>query len=103
MARVSSVRIELNRAGIHELLTSVELQQHLNSLGEQVADAAASRAPIVGEGLDNSEPGIPLPINVESSGGKSRARTVVIADHWAGVAVEAKHRLLVGALDAARS
>jgi len=102
MTRVSSVRIELNHAGIRALLVDPDVQQYLNSLGEQVADAAASRAPIVGEGLDNEGPGIPLPINVVSAGGSTRARTMVIADHWAGLAVEAKHRLLGGALDAAR-
>jgi hypothetical protein len=103
MPRVSSVRIELNREGIRELLTDPDTQQMLNRLAEQVADAAASRAPLVGEGLDNSGPGEILPINVVSAGGHSRARALVIADHWAGVAVEAKHRLLGTALDAARS
>lgn len=92
-----TVRIELDRAGIGKLLRSDEVQHMLDDKAERVAAAARSRGIMVGW-----EDNTPLPIVVESRGSSSRARALVAAEHAAGLAVEAKHRLLVGSLDAAR-
>jgi hypothetical protein len=43
------------------------------------------------------------PIYQVDARSSSRARALVVLDHPAGLAIEAKHRLLVGSLDAARS
>ncbi|MFF1820393.1 hypothetical protein ACFVWG_24015 [Kribbella sp. NPDC058245] len=93
-----SIRIELNRAGVGELLKSEAVQQMLNRKAEAVAAAARSRAPMV-----DGDPGkIPLPIETRADPTPTRARAIVEADHPAALAIEAKHRLLGGALDAAR-
>lgn len=95
---ISSVRIDINTAGIGELLSRSETQEMLDDKAEDVAEAARSIAPDV-----EGEPGmIPLPIGVVDAGTSSRARALVTIDHPSGLAVEAKHRLLVGCLDAAR-
>lgn len=94
----ASIRIELNRAGVGELLKSEPVQQMLNRKTEAVAAAARSRAPMV-----DGDPGrTPLPIEARSAPTSTRARAIVEADHPAALAAEAKHRLLAGSLDAAR-
>lgn len=91
------MRVELDRAGIGKLLTSSEVQSMLDDKAGRVADAA--RAQGVTVGWDDTTP---VPIVTESTGGSTRARALVITDHEAGLAIEAKHRLLVSSLDAAR-
>lgn len=91
-------RIELNRDGIRDLLASGDVQRMLDDKAQAVADAA-KRQGITVDGVPGSEA---LPIGVVQAGSSSRARALVVVDHPAALAVEAKHRLLVGALDAAR-
>lgn len=101
MAGISSVRIELARNGLREVLTGVELEKVLADKARAVQAAAQSR----GIKVSGEDGEVPLPIEVSSSArGTSggRARAAVWIDHPAGLAVEAKHRLLVGSLDAAR-
>lgn len=98
MAGVSSVRIELARDGLRAYLASPEVQAMLERKARAVAQAAESRA-IKVEGT----PGTPVPIEVASRSGGSRARASVYIAHPSGLAVEAKHRLLGGSLDAARN
>lgn len=94
----TSIRIELNRAGVGALLRSNDVQQMLNRKAAAVASAARTHAPMV-----DGEPGDkPLPVTWRAAPTGSRARAIVEADHPAALAVEAKHRLLVGSLDAAR-
>jgi hypothetical protein len=96
---VARVTIELNGDGIRDLLKSDGVQQMLVDRAEQVAEHARGRGVRV-EGEPGDEP---LPIRVEAgTRGRTRARAFVIVDHDAALAVEAKHRLLVGSLDAAR-
>lgn len=93
-----SVRIELDRAGVGELLASAEMQQLLTAKAEAVAESARSKGILV-----EGKPGdVALPIVVRSNPTGTRARATVTIDHPSGLAVEAKHRLLVGSLDAAR-
>lgn len=95
---ISSVRIELDRAGVGALLKSDEVQAMLMRKAEAVASAARGRAPMV-----EGEPGKQkLPVTVRPAATATRARAIVEADHPAALAVESKHRLLVGSLDAAR-
>lgn len=97
---MTSIRIEMNRAGVGDLLRSDAVQQMLNRKAAAVAAAASSRAPMV-DGQPGKEK---LPVTSRPATSTStRARAIVEADHPAALAVEAKHRLLVGALDAARS
>lgn len=95
---MATVRIELDRDGIRQLVGSSEVQAMLERKAQQVADAASSRGVMVG-----GDPGdVPVPVVVKAAGGGRRARALVVLDHEAGLAVESKHRLLVGSLDAAR-
>lgn len=96
---IKSVTIELDRGGVGDLLASAEVQDMLNDKAEQVANAARGRGVMVG---GETAEDVPLPIVVVPAGNTKRARTLVVADHPAGLAVEAKHRLLAGSLDAAR-
>lgn len=95
---MGSVRIELDKAGIRSLLTAPATQAMLDGKAEAVAEAARGR----GVSVEGSPGDVALPITTRSGGGGSRARAYVSIDHPSGLAVEAKHRLLVGSLDAAR-
>ena len=92
-----SVQIVPDLDGIVELLGSDEVDDMLEGKAQAVADAARSRGILV-DGVPGLEP---LPIEVVDASSSDRARRLVVADHAAGLAVEAKHRLLVGSLDAA--
>ena len=94
---LSSFRIELARNGLREVLAGPEVRAMLEDKARAVAQAAEARG-IKVEGSEKA-----LPIKVESRAGGTRARASVIIDHPAGLAVEAKHRLLGGSLDAARN
>lgn len=99
MTRVSSVRIDLNRAGIRALLADSGVQSMLMRKAGAVASAADGRSPMV-----DGVPGVEKPpIYQVDAGSSSRARALVVLDHPAGLAIEAKHRLLGGSLDAARA
>lgn len=95
---MASVLIELERAGIGALLRSPEVQNLLEAKAQAVATAARGR----GIKVDGDPGQVDPEIEVRSAGGV-RARAVVGINHPAGLAIEAKHRLLVGSLDAARS
>lgn len=94
---ISAVRIEMHYPGVQELLRSAGVRADLDRRAEAVAKAARDRRVMV-----EGEPGaVPLPVATESGRSGSRARAFVRIDHPSGLAVEAKHRLLVGSLDAA--
>lgn len=84
----TKVRIELNRAGIRELLNSAEVRARIAAKTEAVAQAA--EANLGGDDL-----------RVETQvAGRSRARGYVTL--VAGAAKEAEDRVLGRAIDAAR-
>lgn len=90
----TSVRITLNSPGIRALLTSNEMQQAMEQVAGDVAQRARSRGIMV-----EGEPGdVPLPIVVVDARGRTRARALVMVDHPSGLAVEARDRVLAGAL-----
>lgn len=91
-------RIAVNGQGLHELLTSREVQAMLDAKAQQVKQAA-DQAGLAVSGFPGDGP---LPVNVSSNPEPHRARSLVSIDHPSGLDVESKHRLLVGSLDAAR-
>lgn len=82
MAR--NVRIELNRKGIRDLLTSTEVQRDLERRAEAIARAAG--------------PGH----RVEVNPGRNRARAAVVTDTFEAMHAEATTRDLSRAIDAGR-
>lgn len=93
-----SVRFDLDYGGIVDLLTSDGVAAMLRDKADAVANAARSRGVLV-----DGHPGdVPMPVQVVDASSSSRARMLVVADHASALAVESKHRLLVGSLDAAR-
>jgi hypothetical protein len=90
----TQVRLELNSPGIRALLTDPQMRKAMEEMAEEVARRARGRGIMV-----DGEPGeVPLPIAVVPAHGRTRARALVVIDHPAGVAVEAKDRVLGGAL-----
>lgn len=88
----ASVRLELNSAGIRELLLSGPIQGAVTAKANEVAGRARSRGLQLSDGTD-------VPIEVrEGSSESTRSRASVWIDHPAGLEVEAKDRLLGGSL-----
>lgn len=90
-----SFRLELDRDGVRDaVLRGDGVRRLVEETAQSVAAKARSHAPRVeGEPGDES-----VPIVVVPSHGKTRARALVVIDHPSGLAVEAKHRTLGGAL-----
>jgi hypothetical protein len=89
-----SYTITLDNAGMRALVASPWAQDQVETKAAEVADRARTRAPKV-EGTPGE---VELPIAVIKAHGKARARALVVIDHPSGMAVEAKHRVLGGAL-----
>lgn len=85
---MSNVRIELNRAGVGELLKSSEVRADLARRASAIAAAAAA----AGGGT----------FGHEASVGKSRARAAVWTEDVEAMLAEANHRALTRAIDAGR-
>jgi hypothetical protein len=93
----TSVRVVSDYQGIGELLRSGGVAADLRARGERMAQAARGRG-IQVEGRPGK---IALPVDVNVREGRSRVLVAVAINHPSGIAVEAKHRLLVGSIDAA--
>lgn len=95
------VRMIVKSQKVTELLKGDELETLLAAKAEAVAAAAE----IAADGIRIE--GVPgrksVPITSTVTRGSKRSRAVVTIDHPAGVAVEAKHAILAGAIDAARN
>lgn len=97
MARIRFVR---NPVGMVEILLSAEVKADLQHRADAVR--AAAEADAAWDQLVSGEPGdetIPYRVRVERSGDRNVAR--VSGDHPAALNVEAKHRVLGRAIDAA--
>lgn len=81
---MTSVRIEMNGAGIRKLLADAGVQRDLERRGERIAAAA-------GDGFD----AVPDP-------GRKRARVVVLTQTAEAMEAEATRRALTRAVDAGR-
>jgi len=90
----TSVRIEINREGIRDLLNSDEVRADLTSRMERVESAAIASAPIgaTGEHRDS--------IHIEQAT-TDRAAVRVVADSDHSLGVEARTGHMARALDAA--
>ena len=95
---ISSVRIEMDYAGVGELLRSAEVQADLETRGGNMATACTSRGLTV-EGDGGGQ--VPLPVTVVPAKTK-RARVLVTIDHPSGLAMESKYRVLGGSIEAAK-
>lgn len=93
---MARVRVEQDYAGIGQLLKSAEVRAMISERGSAIARVAEGR----GITVDNDR--VALPVTQVDGIGGTRAYTLVILDHAAGTAVEAKHRVLGGSLSAAR-
>lgn len=80
----SSLRIELNKAGVRALLVSPEIQADLKTRADRIAQAA-------GEGFE-----------AEVGTGANRARAIVRTATFEARRAEARDRVLTRALDAGR-
>lgn len=92
----TSYRIELDSAGMRALVGSTWAQRVVEGVAAEVASSATSR---VGSIKVEGIPGTVTPaITVTPLHSPTRARVAVGIDHMAGLAIEAKHRVLVGSL-----
>lgn len=94
-----AVKYRPDRSGLRALLRSSEVERDLMERGERVA-AAARSAP-----WDQHVSGVPgtevMPVTVKSEPTPNRARVRVTLAHPSGLAVEAKHGVLLRSLDSA--
>lgn len=93
-----TVRVVLNSPGIRSLVSSSQMQEHM----EAVASGIAARALDAGIKVEGEPGDVALPIEMrkpDSPG--ARAHAWVVITHPSGLAVEAKHRVLGGALPSA--
>ncbi|MEV4313002.1 hypothetical protein [Actinocrispum sp. NPDC049592] len=86
--------LEIDRAGVEEILNSPEVADAVSDAAEQVAEAARAQ----GHRVTSGEP---LPIEVYDDPGTDRAGTTVAVPHAAGVGMEAWHGVLKRAASAA--
>ena len=85
-------RVKLNRSGVRSVLTSTQVESELRRIAEQAASTARSRGVLV----ENKT--VPIPVEVRTSRSGNRAHAYVVLAHPAGLAVEAKYRLLGGSV-----
>lgn len=95
---IKITRFAINRKGVRELLKSPGVKVMLKAKGEAVASAARTAAPPVDGEPGDAKP----PVFADVGEGKTRARVRIVVNHPSGVALEAKHALLAGAIDAAK-
>lgn len=82
----------LDHAGI-ELILKNEMRQPCIDAAEKMADDVRSQGIKVGD-RDGGSHEYDLPVTVKVHEGKDRARAVVLINHPAALAVEAKHGVL---------
>lgn len=95
---IKVTRVKLHRRGMRDLLRSEDVQEMLG----RKASAVAAQVEAAGIRVDGTPGRVPLPVTVEVGAAQERARAVVILDHPAGAAVEAKHGILTASIDTAR-
>ena len=91
---MARIRVQLNHAGMAELLVSPEVEADLFARVARVAAAAA--------GAGHQPHSGTVEYRAQVSRGKKRVRALVIADHPGALGLEARYRTLGTAIDAAR-
>jgi hypothetical protein len=91
---MAGFKVKLDHRGMRELLTSRGVQNDLDERAERVAEVARSLAPVDKGDYRNSIESVPDPT-------PRRARAKVQATDWKAHILEAEHRVLGRALDAA--
>jgi len=89
-----------NRRGLKALRNSPEVDEMLERRADRVAVVA--QAGFTAALADSSIAPVVEVLQVDSDTNEPRARVAVIARHPAALRIEADHRILGGALDAAR-
>jgi hypothetical protein len=105
--KTGEIRLELNRAGVRDLLLSPEVAVDIERRAGQVTEQANRRYAEIDVGARDAgqtEPGSPARVKAKTvmGKGKNRTRARVVAEHPAARAIEAKHRVLGQSMDAAR-
>lgn len=90
------VKYTHNSAGMRELLISLGVEKMLHGRAERVAEAAQAHY----DSEDQPHTG-EVVVEVDSGVGPGRVHATVVAKHPAALAIEARHRILGGAIDAA--
>ena len=88
---MARAKVILNRSGMHELLTSPQVAAELEERAGRVLSAAQASAPVVSGAYRDS-------LRVEVVQHPSRVVARVVAGVGYGMAVEARHGVLVRAL-----
>lgn len=98
---MAKVRVELDDAGMREMLRSPAVAAELRSRAEPVRDRAAATAPVDTGQFAGTGPG-PGGFEVVEHMEKDRVTVRVVSRDPKGAIKEARHRTLTRALDAAR-
>jgi hypothetical protein len=102
--KTGSIRVELNSAGIRDLLRSDEVAADIERRAHNVSDAAdAAYAMIPVGGRDKGDAPTHITTEVVTGASATRVHARVVAQHPAALAVEVRHRILGRAMDAARA
>lgn len=102
--RTGQIRIDINGAGIRELLRSAGVADEIERRANLVAGAADARYAVIPVGARDVGGAAPdhIRAEVKMGQGPARARARVVAEHPAAPAVEVIHRVLGHSIDAAR-
>lgn len=102
--KTGKIVIELDKAGVRELLLSDGVGDEIERRGEEVAAAARQRYAALPVGSRDKDSGgaTRVPVVVHRGKGRNRSRVNVVGDHPAAQPIEAAHRVLGQAIDAAR-
>lgn len=92
-------RVKLNSREIAARLKDEDVRKEVRSIAEQIKDYVEAQNIGVGD-RDGGRHEYPLPVKIDSQT-TDRAREVVVLNHPAGQAVEAKHGVLVRGASAA--
>lgn len=96
---MARIKVTLNRKQLAARLKDDDIRRAVRAVAEQVKDNVEAQGIKVGDRDDGKhEHDLPVTINSQTT---DRAREVVVLPHAAGLAVEAKHGVLVKAASAA--
>lgn len=94
-------KVNLDHGGIRELLRSAAVQAEMHRRAEKVADRARDIAPVGPDSRTGQVGAYRGSIEVQDDPSRGRARAKVVATDWKAHILEAEHRILGRALDAA--